>query len=94
MMANGSEVSQQSFQKIRKLLSFQNVSGNSGQIIKWNENSQSKTFENNLQPTVQNKMPCAAKILYKEQNSTWLVRFFFYLLVNLPLLKESFLRKT
>jgi len=52
MGTNGTEISREKFQKIRKLLNFRKAnhstenSGNSGMKIKWNENSQEKMLEN------------------------------------------------
>ena len=49
---NGTEISWERSQKIRKLLNFRKAnhstqnSGNSGMKIKWNENFQENTFEN------------------------------------------------
>ena len=49
---NGTEISWEKFQKIRKLLNFQKAnysnknSGNSGMKIKWNRNFQEKFFKN------------------------------------------------
>jgi len=50
--SNGTEISQEKFQKIRKLLNFRKTnlstenSGNSGMKIKWNGNFQEKFFQN------------------------------------------------
>ena len=49
---NGTEISREKFQKIRKLLNFGKAnhstenSGNSGMKVKWTENVQEKIFEN------------------------------------------------
>ena len=49
---NGTEISREKFQKIRKLLNFRKAdhstenSGNAGMKIKWNRNFQENMFEN------------------------------------------------